>query len=243
MHYYKRHIGDYSTKAGRLSILQHGVYTLLIDSCYDRERFPTLDEAIDWVWASSKEEIEAVEFVLRKFFDKEEDGTYSQKRIKEEIDKYHKNAATNKRIAQEREAKRKENSTNREQIVNEAPPNHEPLTNNQEPCVDKAASTIPPTPHKDIIELYHQHLPNLPKITISRWAGSQGEKDLRARWKEDPRHQTLEFWEKFFIHINKLDFYFAGNGSGDYVNWEANLKWLLKRRNFDNTIDRLRNLK
>ena len=35
--------------------------------CYDRESFPTRDEAIDWVWASTSEEIEAVEFVLRRF--------------------------------------------------------------------------------------------------------------------------------------------------------------------------------
>ena len=68
MHYYKRNLGDYAKKAGRLSMLQHGAYTLLIDACYDREQFPTLDDAIDWAWASSAAEIEAVEFVLRKFF-------------------------------------------------------------------------------------------------------------------------------------------------------------------------------
>lgn len=88
MHYYKRHIGDYSKKAGRLSILQHGVYNLLIDTCYDREEFPTTEEAIDWVWASTQEEIEAVKFVLRKFF-KEENGRWVQKRIAEEIAEYH----------------------------------------------------------------------------------------------------------------------------------------------------------
>jgi hypothetical protein len=68
MHYYKRNIGDYAKKAGRLSMLQHGAYTLLIDACYDREVFPTLEEAIEWTWASTTEEIEAVTFVLRKFF-------------------------------------------------------------------------------------------------------------------------------------------------------------------------------
>ena len=57
MHYYERNIGDYHRKAGRLNILQHGVYNLLIDACYDRETFPTLEEAIDWVWAASPEEI------------------------------------------------------------------------------------------------------------------------------------------------------------------------------------------
>ena len=68
MHYYKRNIGDYAKKAGRLSMLEHGAYTLLLDACYDRERFPTLDEAIEWTWARTDAEIEAVKFVLARFF-------------------------------------------------------------------------------------------------------------------------------------------------------------------------------
>lgn len=134
MHYYKRNLGDYSKKAGRLSMLQHGAYTLLIDACYDREQFPTHKEAIDWTWASSTAEIEAVEFVLRKFFTLE-DGVYVQKRIQEELAEYRQKAETNKRIAAERETKRKTKGTNRSQCVNETPPNQKPLTNNQEPVI------------------------------------------------------------------------------------------------------------
>lgn len=144
MHYYKRNIGDYHKKAGRLSILQHGAYTLLIDACYDREVFPTMEDAIDWVWASSDVEVDAVKFVLKKFFI-EEDGFYIQSRIQEDLDKYHVNSLTNKRIAIEREKKKKQTkgkvkSTKREPTVNdkadlpnEAPPNQEPRTINQEP--------------------------------------------------------------------------------------------------------------
>ncbi len=84
MHYYKRNIGDYHKKAGRLSMLEHGAYTLLLDACYDRERFPTLDEALDWAWARTDEEEAAVKFVLKKFFT-EIDGVYVQKRTNEEI--------------------------------------------------------------------------------------------------------------------------------------------------------------
>lgn len=132
MHYYKKNIGDYAKKTGRLTMLQHGAYTLLIDACYDREKFPTKEQAMEWTWSSSKAEIEAVEFILGRFFVLDDD-VYTQKRIKEEIDVYHKNANTNKRIAIEREAKRKEKRTNRERTVNEPPPNHKPLTRNQEP--------------------------------------------------------------------------------------------------------------
>jgi uncharacterized protein YdaU (DUF1376 family) len=138
MHYYKKEIGDYHKKAGRLTMLQHGAYNLLIDSCYDREIFPTMEEAIDWLWASSKEEIEAIEFVLGKFF-KLIDGVYVQNHIREDIDKYHANAATNKRIAIDREAKKREESTKRVPLVNEQAPNQEPLTKNHKPKEKKIA--------------------------------------------------------------------------------------------------------
>ena len=153
MHYFKRNIGDYHKKAGRLSMLEHGAYTLLLDACYDRERFPTRDEAIDWTWARSPEEVAAVEFVLSKFFTLE-DGRYVQTRIAEEVEAYHQIALKNKAIAEKREAdkrtkretsstKRAAESTNRERPVNDPAPNQEPLTTNQEPedqkpCVPSA---------------------------------------------------------------------------------------------------------
>lgn len=137
MHYYKKNLGDYAKKAGRLTILQHGAYNLLIDCCYDRETFPTLEQAIEWVWASSTEEIEAVNFVLKRFFIEGEDGIFTQNRIIEEIANYQRNVETNTRIANERETKRKQKGTKRERSVNEAPPNHKPLTTNHKPLTNK----------------------------------------------------------------------------------------------------------
>jgi uncharacterized protein YdaU (DUF1376 family) len=134
MHYFKRNIGDYHKKAGRLSMLEHGSYTLIMDACYDRERFPTLEEAIDWCWARTDEEIAAVKFVLSKFFTLI-DGVYTQERIADEIAAYQEKAEKNKQIAIDRENNRK---TKRAPDVHEACTdrhltiNQEPLTNNQE---------------------------------------------------------------------------------------------------------------
>jgi uncharacterized protein YdaU (DUF1376 family) len=144
MHYYKRNLGDYAKKAGRLTMLQHGAYTLLIDSCYDREIFPTLEQALEWTWASTEAEVEAVKFVLSRFFLLDKDGCYVQDRILAELLHYQKNADTNKRIADEREAKRKENRTKRVQSVDEAPPNQEPLTTNHKPKREIATSVACP---------------------------------------------------------------------------------------------------
>lgn len=138
MHYYKRNIGDYAKKAGRLSMLEHGAYTLLMDAIYDRETFPTLEEALDWAWARDDVEVAAIKFVLSKFFTLDGDR-YVQKRIQDELDSYKAKAETNARIAKDREAKRKskhEPSRNVHEACeekHEPSPNHKPLTNNHEP--------------------------------------------------------------------------------------------------------------
>lgn len=142
MHYYKRNIGDYAKKAGRLSMLEHGAYTLLMDAIYDRETFPTLEEALDWAWARDEAEVAAVKFVLNKFFELREDGRYVQNRIQEELDSYKSKAETNARIAKEREEKRKYKHEPSRSVheaceeKHEPSPNHKPLTNNQEPVTN-----------------------------------------------------------------------------------------------------------
>jgi uncharacterized protein YdaU (DUF1376 family) len=37
MNYYERHLGDYAKDTGHLSLLEHGVYTLLLDRYYATE--------------------------------------------------------------------------------------------------------------------------------------------------------------------------------------------------------------
>ena len=157
MHYYKRNLGDYAKKAGRLSMLQHGAYTLLIDTCYDREQFPTEEEAIEWTWASTEAEIEAVRFVLRRFFTLQ-DSVYVQHRIQEEIDLYHEKSEKNKQIAIERESTKKERARNvefKERFVQEREPNQEPITNNQEPLTSKVINKlITKTLSSDVDEIF-----------------------------------------------------------------------------------------
>jgi uncharacterized protein YdaU (DUF1376 family) len=192
MHYYKRNLGDYAKKCGRLTMLQHGSYTLLIDACYDRETFPTLEQALEWTWASTEAEVEAVKFVLSRFFKLDKDGCYVQDRILEELLQYHKNADTNKRIAEEREAKRREKRTNREQTVDEAPPNHKPLTTNQEPrtIVKTNRGTRLPTELEipnEYIAFCQQERQDLDSHKVwaqfkDYWTAQPGQKGVKTDW-------------------------------------------------------------
>lgn len=95
VNYYKRHIGDYAKKAGHLSVLEHGIYTLLLDSYYDREHGPTKAEAVRWSRARSESELAALEAVLADFFTFDGDR-YRQARVEDELTSAAAVAAANK---------------------------------------------------------------------------------------------------------------------------------------------------
>lgn len=86
MNYYERHIGDYARDTGHLSILEHGVYTLLLDRYYATEAPIPADQAHRIARARSKEEVKAVDVVLSEFF-LLADGSWSHRRCDEEIEK------------------------------------------------------------------------------------------------------------------------------------------------------------
>ena len=200
MHYYKRNLGDYAKKAGRLTMLQHGAYTLLIDSCYDREIFPTLEQALEWTWASTEAEVEAVKFVLSRFFVLDKDGCYVQDRILQELLHYHKNADTNKRIADEREAKRRENRTKREQVVDEAPPNHKPLTTNHKPIKNTATSVATPEGVSDSVwqEFVSHRKSKKARVTQLVIDGIQEQAKIAGWSLEDALKETIvRNWQSF----------------------------------------------
>jgi uncharacterized protein YdaU (DUF1376 family) len=143
MHYYKRHIGDYARKAGRFTLLEHGACTLLVDACYDRERFPNDEEAFAWAWARTDEEKQAVRFVLLQLFVKVGD-LWVNEQIQEDLEKYHANADKNREIAINRERQKRERARSVHEActitepsvnltTNHKPLNQEPRTKNQEP--------------------------------------------------------------------------------------------------------------
>jgi uncharacterized protein YdaU (DUF1376 family) len=84
MNFYKRHIGDYIKKAGHLTLLEHGIYSRLMDVYYTREAGIPEDKAARLIGARSKDELQALANVLDEFFTLT-DGTWTQGRCEEEI--------------------------------------------------------------------------------------------------------------------------------------------------------------
>jgi len=84
MNYYERHLGDYAKDTGHLSILEHGVYTLLLDRYYSTEEGIPAAQAYRLARARSPEECQAVDAVLDEFFVMV-DGVWINRRADEEI--------------------------------------------------------------------------------------------------------------------------------------------------------------
>ena len=84
MNFYKRHIGDYLKDTSHLTLLEHGVYTRLLDVYYTREGGIPESQAGRLIGARTKDECAALETVLSEFFSLT-DGVWLQQRCEREI--------------------------------------------------------------------------------------------------------------------------------------------------------------
>lgn len=87
MNYYERHIGDYLKNTAHLSLLEHGIYTRLLDVYYTREDGIPIDQVERLIGVRSKEERKALGDVLDEFFTVE-DGVLRQARCDKEIERF-----------------------------------------------------------------------------------------------------------------------------------------------------------
>lgn len=92
----------------------------------------------------------------------------------------------------------------------------------------------PDCPQAAIVDLYHQILPANPRMKV--WDGDRA-KALRARWREDPKRQTLDYWQRFFVHVAASPFLTGraeGQGGRPFL---PGLEWLVKPSNFAKVIE------
>lgn len=86
MNYYERHLGDYARDTGHLSLIEHGVYTLLLDRYYVTEQGIPADQSHRLARARTDSDREAVDSVLADFFVLT-DGVWINRRVEEELAK------------------------------------------------------------------------------------------------------------------------------------------------------------
>jgi uncharacterized protein YdaU (DUF1376 family) len=85
LNYYRRYVGDYLRDTSRLSMLEHGAYTLLLDHYYAEELPIPLDmqEVYTMVRAMTPADRKAVDKVLERYFTAQPDGFHNARADKE----------------------------------------------------------------------------------------------------------------------------------------------------------------
>jgi uncharacterized protein YdaU (DUF1376 family) len=218
-------------------MLEHGAYNLLLDYYYAEEcPIPLdLDEVYRLVRALLPEERAAVIRVLTRYFAKREDG-YHNARADDEIAKgvsaIEQMSEAGKRGAEIRWGNRPPNGVNNK-VGNEgairvndagddASTNHQPPTTSHQP---------PATPHAEIIKRYGEHLPMGRQVKPELWNGARA-KMLAARWKEDAKRQSLEWWDEFFAYCAKSNFLTGRANRPGRDPFQVSLDWLVTPGNF-----------
>jgi uncharacterized protein YdaU (DUF1376 family) len=87
VNYYERHLGDYARDTGHLSLLEHGVFTLLLDRYYATEKPIPAVEVYRVCRARTKDEKQAVDSVISEFF-LLEDGSFRNKKADSLIEEF-----------------------------------------------------------------------------------------------------------------------------------------------------------
>lgn len=94
----------------------------------------------------------------------------------------------------------------------------------------------PECPHKEIIALYHEILPQCPEVRD--WTPARATQ-LRARWSEDDTRQNLAYWRRFFEYVKSCPFLVGqANTKPGQKPFIANLEWLTKASNFTKVRER-----
>lgn len=206
MNYYKRHIGDYAAATRHLSLLEHGVYCLLLDVYYTTEKpIPADDRAVfRLVGARSEEERQAVKTILAEFFLTEPDGHHQarcDKEIAEKQEKSAKNAEIGKKGGRPKEITDSvipENPNGLRLVSSESEsvstdqtsrnPSHKPIANSQysqgtsDEVPTDGKPSLPNCPHVTLIDLFGKNCPELPQPKPELWDGKNAE-NMRGRWR------------------------------------------------------------
>jgi uncharacterized protein YdaU (DUF1376 family) len=261
VNYYKRHIGDYAAATRHLSLLEHGVYCLLLDVYYTTEKALPLDERAVFrlVGARSEEERQTVTTVLNEFFKQESDGWHQGRcdlEIADKQEKSVKNAElgrlggrpkqiTDSVIPPNPNASEtlKDESETVSAVSSSRNPSHKPITNNQySPNV--TGKPVPVLcPHLELIDLFGKRLPELPQPKPELWSGKSAE-HMRGRWKwvltasrrsgeryATTREEALDWFDRLFAYVSRSDFLMGR--SGDF---SCSLQWLMKPENFAKVV-------
>jgi len=243
MHYYQFHITDFAYHTSHLSLEEDAVYRRLLDFYYDREA-PIPKETQPVIRRLRLVNYEAIaDRILQEFFVLTDDGWHNY-RADQEIIAYHAKADVARENGKKGGRPKKNNNLGESitQSVILANPdltqtkaNQEPRTINQEPFNTMQQSKIVACPIEKIIELYRSVAKRLPQPRV---IPDVVKTNIAARWRQDDRFKSLDFWREFFEYCESHKFLSGQvDGRDGKPPFRANLQWVVKAANFAKIVN------
>lgn len=147
------------------------------------------------------------------------------------FDRHNGKTAKNRALTAKRVAKSKEkgNAKGNDDSVTSALPREEKRR-------EEERASLPPDgcPHSEIVDLYHEVLPANPRI--KSWTGKR-QSNLRTRWREDSKRQSLDYWRRFFAHVAASPFLTGQRADRQGRPFLPGLDWLVMPENFAKVIE------
>ena len=233
--YIQIYVADYLADTIHLTAEEHGAYLLIIFNYWQTGK-PIPENRLQAI-TRIHDHWEDVKQTLEPFF-RVEDGVWIHDRVEEDLQKVKsksiKASRAGKKSAESRLLKSQGISTNVEH-TSERTLNHTDTEadTDTDTYINKAPkgaceNKVSTPPYADIVDKYHEVLPELPRIEKM----TQTRRNfIKGLWKSDL--PDLQHWENFFKFIRQSDFLMGRtspiNGRRPFI---ANLEWITKPANY-----------
>lgn len=98
------------------------------------------------------------------------------------------------------------------------------------------AERIPPCPHKAILALWRELMPEFPQPQT--WNSDEARyKHLAQRWREQPDRQNVESWRDLLVYIRESKFLMGETNGARGPFTSLSLDWIVKKSNFTKIIE------
>jgi uncharacterized protein YdaU (DUF1376 family) len=265
MNFYKRFMADYAKKTSRLTLAQHGAYTLLLDEMYSTEQpLPSdVSELFRICRAMTKDEQNAVRQVADKYFPIGEYAVRDNPRASKEIElaspsmeAARLNGKKGGRPGKQPIGCEINNPVGFESVtqlvrVGKAPHSSEEYIEAKaslSPSSTDQENKIPDCPYDALIDLYEKNLPGLSQPRKSLWKSGKNAPAMKSRWRwvmtschESGSRKGDRLATTPTEGLDWFDRMFSYVAKSDWLtgksdSWQCDLGWLVNAANFEKVL-------
>lgn len=115
-------------------------------------------------------------------------------------------------------------------VAQNRPPITETTTETTTDTVNTLAADAPRVPYQEFVSLYHECLPELPRVQLLT---EKRKKAIKARWNTSEKTKSLDWWREYFETCRRSPFLMGNNDR----NWRADFDFLITESKFAKIVE------